>query len=67
MATVKVTLTEYLEDEEKQTRTTVLSAQVLQTLSTIGSGDIAAGLQWLVNEHLKEHPAVRGPYLANRS
>lgn len=62
MAVVKATFTEYLQDEEKQTRTTVLSAQVLQTLSKIGGGDVGAGLFWLVSEHLKQHPAVRGPY-----
>lgn len=67
MAVVKATITQHLEDEEKQTRTTVLPPQVLQLLSKIGGGDVAAGLFWLVNEHSREHPAVRGPYPSETS
>lgn len=39
--------------------TTTLPPGYLDKLRTIGNGNASAGIIWLVDEHEKEHPAVR--------
>lgn len=39
--------------------TTTLPGYVIAHLRKIGDGNASAGIVWLVDEHLKEHPAVR--------
>jgi hypothetical protein len=39
--------------------TTTVKAGYKDKLATIGRGSVSAGIEWLVDEHLKDHPAVR--------
>jgi hypothetical protein len=45
--------------EGREKFTTTLPDYVVKHLRKIGNGNASAGICWLVDEHLKEHPAVR--------